>query len=190
MKSYLIASIFTILISFSSMAQVKTANHIKFWKQLEKHCGKAYKGKVATAPVPEDFQLQELQIHFKACGEGQIKIPLIVGENRSRTWILTLNEQNIQLKHDYRKMDGKPDSVTMYGGTSVNTGFESMQFFPADQETVDMMPYSAANIWWISITDSTLSYNLRRVNSNELIKLKFDLTEEIEKPAAPWGWEE
>ena len=174
------------------MAQIEmdTANHIKFWTQLEQHCGKAYKGEITTAPVPKDFQLQELKIHFKSCGEGQIKIPLIVGENRSRTWILTLNEQSIQLKHDHRSEDGKPDSVTMYGGTSPNTGFENLQFFPADQETVNMIPYAAGNIWWMSITDSTFTYNLRRVNSDNPIKLEFNLTEEIEKPAAPWGWEE
>ncbi|WMN06236.1 hypothetical protein QYS48_31985 [Marivirga arenosa] len=164
-------------------------NHLIFWEKLEAHCGKAYAGEVVTAPVPEDFQKKDLIIHFKSCGEGQIRVPFVVGENRSRTWVFTLSDHNIELKHDHRNKDGSPAEITMYGGTSPNTGFEQMQYFPADQQTVDMIPYAAGNVWWVSISDSVFTYNLRRVSSDDPIRLEFDLTQEVEAPVSPWGWE-
>ncbi|WP_296623646.1 hypothetical protein [Marivirga sp.] len=188
MKTLFSLSILLFSFSYVCIAQEEKVNHLLFWEKLEQHCGKAYAGKVVTAPVPKDFQQQDLLMHFKSCGEGQIRIPFVVGENRSRTWIFTLNDYNIQLKHDHRHEDGSPTDITMYGGTSPNTGFESMQYFPADQETTDLIPFAAGNVWWVSITDSTFTYNLRRVSSDQPIRVEFDLTEEVEAPEAPWGW--
>ena len=188
MKILFSLTIFLFFFSSFSIAQEEKANHLLFWEKLEQHCGKAYAGKVVTAPVPKDFQQQELLMHFKSCGEGQIQIPFVVGENRSRTWIFTLNNNSIQLKHDHRDEDGSPDDITMYGGTSSNTGFVNMQYFPADQETTDLIPYAAGNVWWVSINDSTFTYNLRRVSSDNPIRVEFDLTEEVTAPEAPWGW--
>lgn len=186
-KSFLLITAFTTFTQLS--AQNDSPNHLKFWEKLNEHCGKSYAGKVITEPVPKDFRDKELIMQVISCEDNQIKIPFVVGDNRSRTWIFTLNENNIQLKHDHRHEDGSPDKVTMYGGTSPNTGFASLQYFPADQETADLIPYAAGNVWWVSVTDSTYVYNLRRVNSDRPISVEFDLTEEVEAPEAPWGWE-
>jgi hypothetical protein len=190
MKFFFNLAILFCSVNYLSFAQDEKANHLLFWEKLEQHCGKAYAGKVATAPVPKDFQQQDLVMHFKSCGEGQIRIPFVVGKNRSRTWIFTLNDSSIQLKHDHRHEDGIPDDITMYGGTSPNTGFAELQYFPADQETTDLIPFAAGNVWWVSISDSTFTYNLRRVSSDKPIRVEFDLTEELEALDAPWGWEE
>lgn len=180
------------LILFSSLTSLKSQDlsaQQEFWNTLGQHCGKAFAGKMMTEPVPKDFKDQELKMHVIACSENQIKIPFVVGDNRSRTWVFTLQNDRIQLKHDHRHEDGTSDRVTMYGGTTTNTGFKSLQYFPADQETNDLIPYAAGNIWWVTVTDSTFIYNLRRVNSNTPITVEFDLTKEIEAPEAPWGWE-
>ena len=47
---------------------------------------------------------------------GEIRMPFIVGENTSRTWILRKAKGGLALKHDHMQEDGKPDSISNYGG--------------------------------------------------------------------------
>src|SRR5688572_12084389 len=59
---------------------------------------------------------KKLTISVEQCSENEIRIPLQAGEDKSRTWLLTLREGRLLLKHDHRHPDGTPDKVTMYGG--------------------------------------------------------------------------
>lgn len=174
---------------FNAISQESPA-FVQFWDQLSQHCGMAYAGEVTTEPVPKDFKDQKLLMHVISCEDSVMKIPFIVGENRSRTWVFTLRNEGIRLKHDHRHEDGSEDDITQYGGDTPNTGFSGLQYFPADQETADLIPYAAGNVWWVTISDSTFTYNLRRVNNDSHITVEFDLTKAVEVPKAPWGWEE
>lgn len=40
-----------------------------------------------------------------------------------------------------------------------------MQVFPADQETTDLIPYAAGNVWGIRVGEESLTKNLRRIGS-------------------------
>jgi hypothetical protein len=112
--------------------------------------------------------------------------------------VLTKKESRIQLKHDHRKENGKPDVVTMYGGWSTNEGEATRQFFPADRQTTrvvakpaDGSPSAAANVWWIEIRPGdAFFYNLRRLAGPRLFSVKFDITKEVSAPPAPWGWKD
>jgi len=188
---YLIA---LFLITFVSQAQQNGSSKSgaeMFWENLKTHCGKSYAGELASAAPNDTFTGKKLVMHVRSCEEENvIRIPFYVGEDRSRTWVLTkLDNGTIELKHDHRHEDGSPDKITMYGGTSPNTGSEKLQFFPADQETTDLIGYAATNVWWITLDDSSFSYNLRRVVNDTHISIKFDLSQEVETPAAPWGAE-
>lgn len=174
-------------------AQTKTsAGSVAFWDSLQKICGKAFAGTVQNAPADDTtFKDKKLVMHVRACKNSRIRIPFFVGEDRSRTWVLTKKKDRILLKHDHRHEDGKPDKVTMYGGWTSNGGMKDRQVFPADQETVDILPAAAGNVWWIEIVDGQyFTYNLRRMGSERFFSIKFDLTKEIAKPAAPWGWKD
>ncbi len=170
-----------------------------FWAELNKLCGKAFAGTVAadTANSP-DFAGKALVMHVRSCEKDRIRIPFFVGDDRSRTWVLTRQGNRIELKHDHRHEDGKPDKVTMYGGTSNNAGEAIRQFFPADEETTRVVdppagdaPSAAANIWWIELVPgSHYSYNLRRLGRGRLFTVKFDLAKEVPAPPAPWGWKD
>ena len=106
-----------------------------FWKELQKHCGKAYAGSVAAAPADDTtFKNKTLVMHVRACEPDRIRIPFFVGEDRSRTWVLTRKGERIELRHDHRHSDGKPDKVTMYGGWTTSVGLSTRQMFPADQQ--------------------------------------------------------
>lgn len=166
--------------------------HGKFMENLKKHCGKAYEGTITAGGREGDgFTGQKLVMRVISCSENQVKIPFFVGENKSRTWILTQKgTTDLELKHDHRHEDGTDDKVTMYGGTTSNTGLESLQFFPADQFTCDMIDYACGNVWWITLDDTKYTYNLRRIGSDRLFTVSFDLTKPMEYSEKPWGWKE
>ncbi|QYO68371.1 hypothetical protein [Leptolyngbya sp. 7M] len=111
-----------VIFSVASSAQTKSETPLDvFWRHLSSLCGKAFEGAIIedTSNSP-DFAGKRLVMHVRSCEENRIRIPFFVGEDRSRTWVLTRKGDRLELKHDHRKMDGKPDTVTMYGGTSTN----------------------------------------------------------------------
>ena len=192
----------TVVLSLALVGQAfaqTEAGNVTFWRELQKLCGKAYAGSITadTAPNP-DFTGKPMVIHIRSCEADRIRIPFFVGENRSRTWVLTRTGNRIELKHDHRHEDGKPDKVTMYGGTTTNAGEPTRQFFPADDETVRVVapptgnaPSAAANVWWIDLVPGEhFSYNLRRLGGDRLITVRFDITKEIKAPLSPWGWKD
>lgn len=176
---------------FTVFAQQKpTSSSQDFWNELKNHCGNTYEGIILAGGKEGDgFTRKKLIMHVKSCNDTEILIPFNVGENRSRTWILTKNKEGaIQLKHDHRKEDGSNDAVTMYGGTTTNLGSKNLQVFPADEETRNNIAYAAGNIWWITIDDKTFTYNLRRIGTPRFFSVSFDLTKKLETPKTSWGW--
>jgi hypothetical protein len=168
-------------------AQDKTPAQ-KFWMTLQEHCGNAYEGILAIPKEDEQFGGKRLVMHVRSCSETEIRVPFFVGDDKSRTWVFTFENGVITLKHDHRHEDGTEDKVTQYGGTASNSGMADVQFFPADQETATLLPRAATNIWWVTMSDTTFTYNLRRLNSDTVFKVEMDLSQTIETPESPWGW--
>jgi len=185
---------FMLLLNFSVPAQTKTVTGSEaFWNSLQKLCGKAFAGSVENAPADDTvFKDKKLVMHVRACEKNRIRIPFFVGEDKSRTWVLTRQKDGrILLKHDHRHEDGTPDKVTMYGGLTSNFGSPTRQIFPADDETVKVIAAAASNVWWIDlVAGEYFSYNLRRMGTDRFFSIKFDLTKEIKTPDAPWGWKD
>lgn len=179
----------SVSMAFANQGQEKN-NALEFWRNLQQHCGKAYEGKLADGVRAAGFDGHKLVMHVRSCDENTIRIPFFVGEDRSRTWVLTYNDGIITLKHDHRLEDGSEDEVTQYGGTASNGGFPHLQFFPADVETAQLIEYASGNIWWITLDEKGFSYNLRRLGANTTFSVEFDLTNPVAAPAAPWGWED
>ncbi|EID76640.1 hypothetical protein [Imtechella halotolerans] len=166
-------------------------NAEKFWNILLEHCGMAYEGEIVEGGKEGDgFTGKKLLMHVRSCEDNRIRIPFFVGDDKSRTWVLTLEEGQLKLKHDHRLVDGSEDAITQYGGVSTNSGHPNLQFFPADQETANLIEYAAHNVWWITIDDSKFTYNLRRIGTDRLFSVAFDLTTPVSAPEAPWGWKE
>jgi hypothetical protein len=177
----------TLGLSFMGFAQGQAPSQ-KFWELLSSHCGKSYEGKLVSPDSDPRFA-GKLVMHVRSCEEGRLRIPFFVGEDLSRTWVLTMDEQQlIQLKHDHRHADGSEDAVTQYGGKATNTGSSSTQFFPADSFTAAMLPAAVGNVWFITVDETSFTYNLRRLGSATLFSVRFDLTQPIDTPPAPWGW--
>lgn len=185
-NAYLIVAILIFAVSVTAQ---KTDSEL-FWNSLQSQCGKAFAGEIVHAPENDSFRGKKLVMHVRSCEKNVIKIPFFVGEDKSRTWVLTKVGDRIQLKHDHRHKDGKPDEVTIYGGTTSNGGSATRQTFPADEETRKIIPAAASNVWWIDVDKTSFTYNLRRVGTDRFFSIKFDLSKTITAPPAPWGWEE
>jgi len=112
----------------------------------------------------DSFAGKELVADFSSCGDDEIRIPFAVGDDRSRTWIISKTEQGLQLKHDHRLADGSPDEINMYGGLATADGKPLMQSFAADQHTATIIPAAASNVWTISLNQdqSEMTYHLER----------------------------
>src|SRR5687767_13163986 len=120
MTQKLILVCFIIVSTVAVQAQAEPASAV-FWKELQKLCGKAFVGAVAAAPADDTtFKDKALVMHVRSCEKDRIRIPFVVGEDRSRTWVVTRSEYRILLKHDHRHEDGAPDKVTMYGGLTTS----------------------------------------------------------------------
>jgi hypothetical protein len=136
-----------------------------FFEQIQALCGARFEGRSTFPEDPgEAFRDKKLVAVVETCGEKVIRIPFRVGEDTSRTWILTRVEDGLELKHDHRHADGTPDEVTMYGGTSTSAGTGLSQSFPADKHTAELIPDAQTNEWFLSLSEdgSELTYYLER----------------------------
>jgi hypothetical protein len=162
----------------------------QFWQQLSALCGKAFEGRIveSTSTTDATFAGKTLTMHVRACSENEIKIPFHVGENRSRTWVITRTPSGLRLKHDHRHEDGSEDKITQYGGDTASSGSADRQDFPADTFTADLIPAAKTNIWSVFVTPGKIfGYGLRREAEGRRFRVDFDLTKPVAVPPAPWG---
>ncbi|MGJ8564266.1 MAG: hypothetical protein ACSHXY_12040 [Alphaproteobacteria bacterium] len=164
-----------------------------FFDEVSKLCGQAFEGKiVSTDEADADWRKETLIMHVRDCSKTEIKIPLHVGENRSRTWIITKTDNGLRLKHDHRHEDGSSDAVTMYGGDTADAGTASEQNFPVDAESIALfekegLGVSVTNVWAVRLGDETFTYQLSR--PGRLFQAEFDTTKPVSAPPAVWGYD-
>jgi hypothetical protein len=180
-----------------------------FLAAIAQHCGQAFEGRIianepapaADAP-PDPFEGKTLVMHVRGCDDpaSELRVPFHVGDNHSRTWILTRTETGLRLKHDHRLEDGSDDPVTMYGGDTATPGTAQRQEFPVDQESIDTfnardgLSLSVTNVWAMEIEPGRrFLYELARPVSDlnprgRLFQVEFDLTTPVDLPPTPWGY--
>jgi hypothetical protein len=164
-----------------------------FFSNLASLCGKAFEGRIVSPPVAADasFAGKRLVMHVRECSAGTIRIPFHVGEDRSRTWVVTRTTTGYRLKHDHRHQDGSEDKVTQYGGDTVAPGTTSRQEFPADAFTKALLlregnAAGVANVWAVEAEPARIfAYELRR--PGRFFRVEFDLAQPVAPPPPPWG---
>ena len=149
-------------------------------------CGQTYTGKVVSNdPQDDDWRKEVLTIGPVNCTTSDtILIPLAVGSNTSRTWVITGRGSNLELRHLHVLKDGSPDPVSEYGGPirgePVYTNNTWTMNFPADQKTIDIfnandLAVSTTNVWTLLVKpDELLVYELNRENRN--FRAEFELS--------------
>ena len=165
----------------------------QFFDAIARRCGESFAGKlVSTDAADADMASEPMIMHISICSAGEIRIPFHVGDNRSRTWVLSRTDQGLRLKHDHRHEDGSEDAITQYGGDTVNQGSATRQEFPVDASSISLftqnnMQVSTTNIWAMEMDAERFTYELRR--EGRWFRVEFDLTRPLPTPEPAWGHE-
>ena len=148
-----------------------------FFTRLRELCGQRFAGRGVFSSTPDDPMMRaRLVMHVAECSSEEIRVPFLVDDDRSRTWVITLHPGALQLKHDHRHADGTPDEITMYGGWAAAGGSGYRQQFPADSQTAALVPAAAANVWTLEIDERAAQfiYDLQR-DGRPRFRAVFDL---------------
>ena len=153
-----------------ALALVATPVHAKdardqFFASLQGLCGARFEGaKTFPTDSQDDFAGKRLVANFASCSDSEVRVPFLVGEDHSRTWVFTRTAGGLQLQHDHRHADGTPDAITMYGGMASSDGTSLAQSFVADSHTASLIPAARTNVWTVSLSAdaSKLTYHLER----------------------------
>lgn len=162
----------------------------EFWGRVSSLCGNAYEGHVVSEDEADDgWRSERIIMHVRDCSKAEIRIPLSVGEDTSRTWVLTRGRDGLALHHAHRHADGSLDAVTGYGGRAADYSSGSRQNFPADEATKALfdqegIPESKANIWAIEMrpAHALFAYELER--PGRFFRLEFDTANPVTPPEA------
>ncbi len=162
-----------------------------FFDSIASHCGKAFEGRVTAGNSADSaFSGKSLIMHVRECSDSELKVPFHVGDDHSRTWVITKTETGLLLKHDHRHQDGSEDKVTMYGGDTVDKGSATEQSFPVDAFSIQNfnengLSQSVTNVWHMYIKPTEFTYRLTRDKRD--FRVDFDLTNPVALPPTPWG---
>lgn len=163
--------------------QAELAPADAFLTRLNALCGQRFEGKVVTDdPLDADFASSRLLMQVRDCSPTEVRIPFHVGEDKSRTWIITRTDAGLRLKHDHRHEDGTEDELSQYGGDTAAAGTATRQEFPADEFSKELFltkgnPASVTNVWAVEATDAVYAYELRR--PERFLRVEFDLTKPV-----------
>lgn len=172
--------------------EAEVSPQTEWWDNMMSLCGNAYAGEMVQYDEEADQGWLDVAVimHVRECSETEIRIPLHVGDNRSRTWILTRGDDAITLKHDHRYPDGSAEALHMYGGTTADEGTANVQRFPVGEFSQNLfheegIPDSAQNTWRMEIyPGERFTYGLSRFNRE--FQADFDLNEPVDAPPPPW----
>ncbi len=155
-----------------------------FFQNMSDLCGKSFAGTLAAGDAGDaSFANADMRAHVRECGAREIRIAFDVGEDRSRTWIVTRTDSGLRLKHRHMLKDGTEDPVSQYGGDTIQSGTAMRQEFPADAYSKAMFTkegrtVSNANVWAFEIEPKrTLTYELAR--PGRLFRVSFDVTKPL-----------
>lgn len=154
-----------LLLGVSGVAEGANAEHDRFFASLAALCGSTFEGYSSFPADPADaFAGKLLVATIATCDETEIRVPFAVGDDRSRTWILSRDEEGLRLRHDHRHEDGSPAAVNLYGGWAGDDGSALSQSFAADAHTRRLIPEAATNVWTLSLSADgrELTYYLER----------------------------
>jgi hypothetical protein len=167
----------------------------EFWAAMSAPCGQAFAGELVVDRPDVDMIAgdEELIGHWVECQDDRIHIAFHLGRDhgegewdRSRTWVLTRDDDGLELRHDHREPDGTEEEDTGYGGRTVDGGSADAQWFLFEERRA---PDGSALGWRLEIVPGE-RYTYGTIRGQEYTwRLDFDLTAPVPAPPAAWGHE-
>ena len=146
----------------------------QFWKSLQNLCGKTLQGEIEIDRY-EQKMTGKPSMQVRICEDERIEIPFAVGEDRSRTWILTRTKTGFRLKHEHRHKDGTLDEVTDYGGDTDGPGMANRQAFVVDEYTKKLVAGTDQNLWVFEVKDGFVAYELYKGETEPKFRVAFKI---------------
>ncbi|CUA87224.1 hypothetical protein [Pseudidiomarina woesei] len=168
------------------------AEQSAFMQQFQPYCGQAFNATIVQDNQPSPAWDHPLVVHIRDCEDNVVRMPLHVGDDRSRTWVLTQHPGYIDFQHIHLHEDGSADAVSPYGGQTLASGSATIQAFPVDEASKALfiengLDVSVANTWTIQFFDAkTMSYKLSR--PGRIFEVQVDLSQPIDLPPPAWGY--
>jgi hypothetical protein len=153
-----------------------------FWTNLQSLCEGAAEGRLLQAPDAQISPDARLVVHFRECGEEELRFPLHVGDDRSRTWVFIRHADRLELRHDHRHADGTEEENTWYGAPTLTQGTANIQEFLFERDGM--------RVGWRVEIEPGRRYTYGTIRDGGWRHhLEFDLTRPVESPPPPWGHE-
>jgi hypothetical protein len=153
-----------------------------FWAHLQALCTGAAEGELIQAPDAQIDPDARLVVHFWECGEDELRFPLHVDENRSRTWVFIRHEDGLELRHDHRHQDGTEEENTWYGAHTRDEGTATRQEFVSERQGM--------LVGWRVEVEPGQRFTYGTIRDGEWRHhLEFDLTRPVDAPPLHWGHE-
>ncbi len=168
------------------VACTDSQNHQEnFMTNYQDYCGNAYEGNATITEIGggEAFAEARLVMVLESCEDDMVRIPFFVDDDRSRTWILQMKDGNLHLSHDHRYEDGTEHEANFYGGFADDRGTTLLQYFPADERTIEERAGRSINTWSKEFGLAELNYYYRLYLNDELrFEAVFDLSNPLPIP--------
>ncbi len=150
-----------------------------FWKTLQPACGKLLPGDMLSRrSADRDWRRAGVSLDVVECSREGVRMVLAVGDDRSRSWILTPQDGGILFRID--RAEGTGPGVTGYGGLSTEGADAMRQIFPTDDVTKEIfternLVLALDNVWSLTLDPESghLTYEVERTSGGR--KMRFDL---------------
>jgi hypothetical protein len=96
--------------------------------------------------------------------------------------LFLIEDGRLRFRHDHRHEDGTPEDLTLYGGYSDGTGTAFVQYFPADDYTIELLQDTLGRKWAIVLNEelTTMKYQLW-YHDKVVFEGAFDIANPVEK---------
>ena len=87
---------------FVTACSQPTLEESEFMHRLSALCGKAFEGRIVSDDLQDDpWRAQRIVMHVRSCTKDEIRIPLHVGDDRSRVWVIHREGDRLALHHSH-----------------------------------------------------------------------------------------
>ena len=122
-----------------------------FFEHMRAMCGQTFGGRTIYAEAHDrTFEPARLYFVVEECSEDELRIPFIVGDDDSRTWILEMGDDGLSFRHEHLRPDGTPHEVSGFGGHATRDGSATFQSFP-DFWATEETPAEEHRVWRLRI---------------------------------------